>query len=115
MNINEITTEELHELANLELRWWNDSSGLIELVIKLADARAGFHSGQCDSDIKELLKIPYIKKQLDFLDEKQIIATLMEYFSDDEPEEFDNMEKNYSRLLWIACGDIVEEQARAEG
>ena len=86
---------------------WTDSYGLIELNITKAQAHTGHHQGQCDSDIKKLRGVPAIKRQLNRLDPLKVREALREYGAWDVIELADH-DANLDRLLWIACGDIVE-------
>ena len=86
---------------------WNDSYGFIELNITKAQAHMGHHQGPCDSDIKKLRNIPAIKRQLNRLDPVKVREVLREYGAWDDNELSDH-DANLDRLLWIACGDIVE-------
>lgn len=88
--------------------WWSCGSGYTELAITRADARQGYHQGQCDADIAELRKVPYIAKQLAKLDPERVRKTVDEMFVDATPEELADHSANLDRLLWIACGDIVD-------
>lgn len=87
--------------------WFTSSDGSIELNITKAQAEKGSHQGQCDSDIDELRKVPAIRRQLAKLKPESVRKELREYGAWDA-EELDNHEQNLNRLLWIACGDIVE-------
>jgi hypothetical protein len=89
------------------------SCGRIELSIKLLDAETGYHSGACDSDIAYLLTVPYIAKQLDSID-PALIAEELSGFGAWNSEELADQAENKSRLLWIACGDIVDRQFENE-
>ena len=86
---------------------WTDSYGFIELTITKAQAHAGHHQGQCDQDIADLRRVPSIKKQLDRLDPDRVREVLRDYGAWDQAELSDH-DANLDRLLWIACGDIVE-------
>jgi hypothetical protein len=86
---------------------WTDSHGFIELKITKAQAHTGHHQGQCDRDIAELRRLPSIKKQLDRLDPARVREVLREYGAWDQVELSDH-DANLDRILWIACGDIVE-------
>jgi len=90
--------------------YWTDSYGFIELNITKAQAYTGHHQGQCDQDIEDLRRVPSIKKQLDRLDPDRVREVLRDYgaWDDDELSDHDD---NLDRLLWIACGDIVEGNA----
>ena len=85
------------------------SCGRIELEIKLLDAETGYHSGACDSDIAYLLTVPYIAAQINAIDPALIAEELKGFGAWDSLELLDQ-EENKSRLLWIACGDIVDNQ-----
>jgi hypothetical protein len=89
------------------MTYWTESHGRIELNIKMKDAHIGSHQGQCDEDISYLLTVPYIKKQLEKIRPELIAECLKEYGAWDS-QELSNHEDNLSRLLWIACGDLVE-------
>lgn len=86
---------------------WTDSYGFIELTITKAQAHIGHHQGQCDRDIADLRRVPSIKKQLDRLDPDRVLEVLLDYGAWDKAELSDH-DANLDRLLWIACGDIVE-------
>jgi hypothetical protein len=51
--------------------------------------------------------VPSIKKQLDRLDPDRVREVLRDYGAWDDNELSDH-DANLDRLLWIACGDIVE-------
>jgi hypothetical protein len=51
--------------------------------------------------------VPSIKKQLDRLDPDRVREVLRNYGAWDQAELSDH-DANLGRLLWIACGDIVE-------
>jgi len=93
-------------LDNPALHWWCSSSGRIELALLLEDAETGYHSGMCDDDIAYLRTAPYIAEQLKALDENTVREEV-EQWSDWDVSDTD---ESLNRLLWIACGDIVEEQ-----
>lgn len=92
-----------------DARWWTDGSGCVELNIGLQDARGGSHSGSCDADIDALAQEPYIASQLAKLDAEKVKGVVSEYFADATDEELADHERNLERLLWLACGDLAEE------
>src|ERR1041385_9508701 len=96
----------------MEKLWLSTSSGHIELQITLEDAETGSHQGRCDEDIDYLLTVPYIAEQLDAIDPETLKKELDEYGAWDENELADH-DQNKARLLWLACGDIVEENRAA--
>lgn len=79
----------------------------------LEDALSASHPGPCDEDVKILLQKDYIKAQFEKLDPADIAAELDEYGAWDDVELAD-VEQNRVRILWIAAGDIREEE-REEG
>jgi len=100
-------------LANAEpTRWFSSSSGRIELAITLDDAKACSHSGRCDDDVAALLAVPYITEQLARISSDTLANELREYGAWDEVELADR-QQNLARLLWCACGDIVENERDA--
>lgn len=86
---------------------WTDSHGYIELAISPEDAAKGSHSGRCDDDIAALRAVPYIAEQLAALPPDVVKKSLREWgaWNDDDMADHD---ANLSRLLWLACGDIVD-------
>jgi hypothetical protein len=91
------------------MAYYSSSCGRIELQIELSDAEIGSHSGQCDNDIDYLLTVPYIAKQLAAIDPVLIADELKGYGAWDSYELADHVQ-NKARLLWLACGDIVDRQ-----
>jgi len=83
------------------------SCGRIELQIELSDAEIGSHSDSCDNDIAYLLTVPYIANQLAAIDPELLANELKGYGAWDDVELADHTE-NKARILWIACGDIVD-------
>lgn len=89
--------------------WFSTSSGLIELALTLDDAKAGSHQGQCDADVADLRTVPYILEQLDQYPPALVAAELDEWGAWDEKELADH-DANLSRLLWLACCDVREQE-----
>lgn len=96
-----------------EKRWFTTGSGLIEFYLTLDDAGMGSHPGQCDADIEYLRRVPYIAKQLAEIDPATLAGDLREYGAWDDVELL-NHDENLARILWIACGDIQEEEFMRE-
>lgn len=88
--------------------WYTSGSGRIELQLTKSQAQTGSHQGRCDNDIAYLRTLPAIKKQLDKLDAETLRNELDEYGAWDD-EQLANHDENLTRILWIACGDILEE------
>jgi hypothetical protein len=87
--------------------FFSTGSGKIVLVIKAEDAKLGYHSGQCDADISALRRVPYITRQLSDLPRDDLASELKEYGAWNA-EELADHDANLSRILWLACGDIVD-------
>jgi hypothetical protein len=90
--------------------WFSTSSGRIELKITKAQAAIGSHQGQCDDDVASLRTVPAILRQLAKINPELLAGELREYGAWDAAELADH-DANLSRLLWIACGDISEDQS----
>jgi hypothetical protein len=87
--------------------YWTNSSGLISLNISKADAAGASHQGQCDADVDALSGKASIARQLAKIDPDTLRADLREYGAWDDDDLADH-DQNLQRLLWLACGDIVE-------
>ena len=88
--------------------WWNSSSGEIELNITKNQAEIGYHTGSCDAGIDDLLELLPIRKQLNNVD-PSLIAQVLRGYGAWTDEELSDHTQNKKRLLWIACGDIEDE------
>ena len=89
--------------------WYSSSSGRIELNISQRVAEIGYHSGQCDRDLEWIRKNEeHVERQLRKVDPELLREELREYGAWDD-EELQDHDVNLTRLLWLACGDIVEE------
>lgn len=72
------------------------------------EAHTGSHQGQCYDDVKYLLTLPKIKKQLSKISDDDLVSELKEYGAWDN-EELKNRNDNEERIIWISAGNIVEE------
>lgn len=90
------------------MMWFSGNYG-IELNITLNEALTGAHSGQCDNDIAYLRTVPRISRQLAKINPELLRKELKEYGAWDD-EDLADHDANLSRILWIACGDIVESK-----
>jgi hypothetical protein len=91
------------------LKWYTSSSGAIELQIDWFDAKGCTHPGPCDADVKAVSELPYIAEQLRGIDAKDLRTELKEYGAWDEEELVDH-QQNLQRIVWLACGDIVDNE-----
>lgn len=92
--------------------WFSTSSGRIEIEMTMAQAESAAHPGQCDADVLALSNNRKIRRQLEALDRDLVREELREYGAWDDEELADHAQ-NLQRLLWIAAGDIVENQFQA--
>jgi len=90
--------------------FFTTSSGRIELNITKAQARIGYHTGDCYDDCGYLRTVPAIRRQLARIDPAVLRAELDEWGAWDKTELADH-DANLTRILWLACGDIVESLA----
>ena len=92
----------------MEKLWYTSGSGRIEIQMTLEQAQSGSHQGQCDEDVFALSRVPEIKEQLDAISPQILSEELKEYGAWDETERQDHVQ-NLQRVLWLACGDIVDK------
>ena len=86
-----------------------------EVELTEETARTGSHQGQCDADIEAIRRNePEVESQLQALDPLKVKDELREYGAWDDTELSDK-EENLNRVLWLACGNIVEELNQKEG
>jgi hypothetical protein len=87
--------------------WYTSGSGLINIEMTMEQALSASHPGQCDAEVQALSEEPDIKKQLDEIDPSLLYAELAEYGAWDDVE-LQDYAQNLQRILWLAAGDIVE-------
>jgi hypothetical protein len=63
------------------------------------------HSGDCFAEIIEISQLPQIKRQLNKLDPEELKKELCDYGTWDN-EQLQDHKENLYRILWIACGNI---------
>ena len=80
----------------------------LEIQLTKKQALKGAHFGDCEADVRELLKVPAIARQFAKIDPEKIKRELRKYGAWDD-EELQNVEMNQVRILWEACGNIKEE------
>jgi hypothetical protein len=81
----------------------------LELHMTLEQAKGASHQGACDEDVKALCQEESIARQLDEIDPEKIRAELADEGAWDDEELADDA-TNRERIVWIAAGNIVEEQ-----
>ena len=87
-----------------------DGSGIIELEIPSYMVDVCYHQGVCDYDVEGALDDPCIRKQFDKISNKRLIESLSEVWDDAEEIRNSDRHTNEMRALWIACGNIADEQ-----
>lgn len=89
--------------------WYTSSSGRIELNIPKRVAFDCYHQGDCAPSVRWARdNEKRVERQLRKVDPEALREELRGYGAWDEDELADH-ETNLDRLLWLACGDIVEE------
>ena len=78
-----------------------------ELELSLDQARQGSLDGQCDSDIAELRATP--QSRLNSTRQPTKVADELREYGAWEDDELTDHEANLNRILWLACGQIVDE------
>ncbi len=78
-----------------------------EIKMTKKQAISASHPGPCDLDVKALLRIPAIKRQLAKISDADLIAELYDYGAWND-EELAVRADNEERIVWIAAGDIAE-------
>lgn len=73
------------------------------------EAQSASHQGRCDDDVEYLTCTAKILRQLDKIPPEAIAAELQEYGAWDDVELSDHAQ-NRRRIVWIAAGNIVEDQ-----
>jgi hypothetical protein len=86
---------------------WTSGIYGLELVITKAQAAKAAHMGNCDESVFELSQVPKIAKQLAKLPANDLANELRESGAWDDTELADHAQ-NLQRILWIACGDILD-------
>lgn len=65
------------------------------------------HSGPCDADVENSRMLPEVTAELNKLDPEKLKNELREYGAWDA-EELSNHDENLNRILWIAAGDVQD-------
>jgi hypothetical protein len=86
---------------------WNSSNYGNDLRLTRADANYCNQSGDCTQFVKEVMKKPYVKKQLALFKPSQLRKELREYGAWEARDVKDHND-NLRRWVWISAGDIAE-------
>jgi hypothetical protein len=81
-----------------------------DLELTLEQAQSASHQGRCDDDVEALAREPGVAAQLAALDPLAVAAELREYGAWDDDELADH-DANLRRVLWLAAGQIRDENA----
>lgn len=87
--------------------YFNYITASLNITKKLANM--GCHSGDCSEDIQRISELPEIKRQLKKISPEQLKKELYDYGAWND-SELQSHEDNLQRILWIACGDIVDNK-----
>lgn len=97
------------DLSNLRWAMFNR----FELFMTYDQARSASHQGDCEADVRALMTDADIIAQLSAIDPEDIRAELREYGAWDAEQLADDV-ANHERVVWLAAGDIVEAEGRAQ-
>jgi hypothetical protein len=94
-------------VAEQVYEWYAGSGRPIYLSLTMDQAQTGHHQGECDNDIAALSHDKNVEEALLAIRPDVLRDELREYGAWDE-EQLAVHSDNLFRILWIACGDIVE-------
>jgi len=90
--------------------WFTSSCGTIEFTFRdLDQVYSMHHAGDCEESVKA--ELPYFLETLQAIPREKIISVLLETggWDDDELENESDTDL-YVKLLWIASGDVYDQQ-----
>lgn len=79
------------------------------ITLPLDVVRLCSHSGDCTEDVQRCMELPEVKAELSEIDPDQLRKELREYGAWDD-QQLSSHGDNLERILWIAAGNIQEEQ-----
>lgn len=82
-----------------------------EIAMTMEQAQSGSHQGDCQEDCEHLAKLPEIAAQLDAIGHDTLVLGLKETGAWDD-EELADEHMTRVRAVWLAAGDITENQDR---
>lgn len=91
--------------------WWLEGMGRFEFKMPGQAVLDCHHQGACDEDVEYWL--PKAREWLKDVSDEDLNAALKEYGAWDE-EEREDRDDNIRRLIWIAAGDIQEDDKAEE-
>ena len=87
--------------------WYAGSGRPLTIVLTDEQIECMSHSGPCDADVEACL--PDLAEQTAKWDAATLAAELREHGAWDD-EDLDDHAANIERMVWIAAGDLREEQ-----
>jgi len=87
--------------------WWSSGCGRIELRLTREEALSCCGPGSVDDEVEELSRFPHIAAQLETIQPEVLREELQGYGAWDD-EQLDDHDANLDRVLWIACGDLID-------
>lgn len=89
--------------------WWSSSCGRIEIKVPDYAIPALYHSGDCESSVREVLDTnEYLRKQVLPIPPETLKTVIAEAFGDITTAELEDHTMNQVRLLWMAGGDLFD-------
>ena len=79
------------------------------IALALEDALNCSHPGACDNDVAEVLTLDYVRNQFKHINDHDLSTELRDYGAWDA-EELSDRAANEARIIWIAAGNIRDEQ-----
>ncbi len=87
---------------------WASGCGRLVLNLTDEDVSLGYHSGDCEADVRALMQQPRLRDQLAALDPARVLEYLQECGFSLDAHEVESVEDNQMRLLWTACADCFD-------
>jgi hypothetical protein len=94
--------------------WYTSSCGKIEFTFRdLDQVYSMHHAGDCEESVKA--ELPYFLETLQAIPREKIVSVLLETGAwDDDELENESDTDLYVKLLWIASGDVYDQQQMEE-
>ncbi len=78
------------------------------IMMTAAQATSCSHAGECIDDVRALLRVPAIQRQIAHLNVDDIKAELREYGAWSQ-EELEDEDANVERIMWVAACNIRDD------
>lgn len=86
-----------------------DGNGYVGLEIPNDLVDMCYHGGDCTYDVENALLDPFIRSQLDDITDEQLVNSLSEVWDNTKDVVNADRHTNEMRAVWIACGNIIED------